>query len=212
MRIKICGVTNLEDAMVIAESGADAIGFVFYPASPRAIQPKEAREIIRHLPPFITTVGVFADQETELEETVDFCGLDLVQLQGNEPPQVCERLGPRAIKAIRVKDQSSLDPMKNYQVRGFVLDTYRKDQLGGTGELFDWRLAIETKKFGRIILAGGLTPENVEEAIRMVKPMGVDVSSGVEEKVGKKSSKKVRQFIQAARSAFHQLEFSNHQS
>lgn len=212
MRIKICGVTNLEDALVIADAGADAIGFVFYPASPRVIQPKEVREIIRHLPPYITTVGVLADQEEEAESIIETCGLDLVQFQGNESPKVCERLGARVVKAIRVKDRSSLDQMKNYQVRAYVLDAYRKDQLGGTGETFDWGLAIEAKKFGRIILAGGLGPDNVTEAIRRVKPMGVDVSSGVEEKLGKKSPKKVRQFIQAARSAFDHLEYSNIQS
>jgi phosphoribosylanthranilate isomerase len=200
IKVKICGLTNLEDALVAAESGADALGFVFYPQSPRCIEPKEAKDIIRKLPPYATMVGVFANAgEDEVLRVMDECGLDLAQLQGDEPPSTCERLGSRAIKAIRVKDLDSLASMKTYSVRAFVLDTYTPENFGGTGKRFDWDLAVEAKQYGRVILAGGLSPENVQKAIQKVRPYGVDVSSGVERRIGKKDPEKVRQFIRMAK-------------
>jgi phosphoribosylanthranilate isomerase len=203
MRVKICGITNLGDALAAAELGADAVGFVFYKESPRAVEAGTVREIIRRLPPFVTTVGVFADWEADaVEKAAADCMLDLVQLQGGEPPDVCARFGPRAIKAIRMKDRSSLDRMSAYSVRAFVLDAYREGQFGGTGKTFDWDLAVEAKRHGRVILAGGLTPENVGSAIGKVSPFAVDVSSGVEIRVGKKDFGKVRRFIENARAAF----------
>jgi phosphoribosylanthranilate isomerase len=203
MRVKICGITNLKDALAAAELGADAVGFVFYPESPRCVEPQTVKNIIRQLPPFVTTVGVFANQgEGEIRRTVEECGLEIIQLQGNEPPDLCMRLGYRVIKAIRVRDRASLNRMIPYRVRAFVLDTYREGQLGGTGETFDWNLAVEAKKFGKIILAGGLTPSNVKQAIELVHPSGVDVSSGVEEAVGKKDHQKIKQFIETAQAAF----------
>ena len=201
-KVKICGLMNLEDALVAAEAGADALGFVLYPRSPRCVKPAAVQEIVRQLPPYVTTVGVFANiGAKEMLDMMEGCGLDLAQLQGDEPPSVCKRLGSKAVKAIRVKNRDSLDLMKNYSVRAFVLDTYTEDNFGGTGKRFDWDLAVEAKKYGRIILAGGLNPENVLEAIQKVRPYGVDVSSGVEERIGKKDPEKIRQFIAKAKEA-----------
>jgi phosphoribosylanthranilate isomerase len=200
IKVKICGLMNLEDALVAAEAGADALGFVLYSRSPRCVEYKTVKEIMRRLPPYVTTVGVFANANVdEILDAMDECDLDLAQLQGDEPPSVCERLGSKAIKAIRVKDRDSLSPMKNYSVRAFVLDTYTEENFGGTGKQFDWDLAVEAKQYGRIILAGGLNPENVREAIQKVRPYGVDVSSGVEQRIGKKDAEKVRQFIARAK-------------
>ena len=199
-KVKICGLTNLEDALNAAEAGADTLGFVLYSKSPRCVKSKTVKEIIRQLPPYVTTVGVFANASVdEILRVMDECGLDLAQLQGDEPPYVCGRLAPKAIKAIRVKNRDSLTSMKDYSVRAFVLDTYTPENFGGTGKRFDWDLALEAKQYGRIILAGGLTPENVREAIQKVRPYGVDVSSGVELRIGKKDPDKVRQFIVKAK-------------
>jgi phosphoribosylanthranilate isomerase len=203
MRVKICGLTSLKDAMTAVEAGADALGFVCYAQSPRAITPAQVKAIIAKLPPFVVTVGVFADpKEEELRAAFDEWGLNVAQLQGDEPPELCDRFPGRVVKAIRVRDRKSIEAMCYYRVRAFVLDTYREDQLGGTGEIFDWSLAKEAKRFGPIILAGGLTPKNVAEAIRKVRPIAVDVSSGVESKLRKKDPKKVKRFIDEARNAF----------
>ena len=200
IKVKICGLTNLEDALIAAEAGADALGFVLYPRSPRCVKSNTVQEIVRQLPPYVTTVGVFANiGAKEIMDIMRGCGLDLAQLQGDEPPSVCKRLGSRAVKAIRVKDRDSLAAMKNYSVRAFVLDTYSTENFGGTGKQFDWNLAVEAKQYGRVILAGGLNPENVREAIETVRPYGVDVSSGVEQRIGKKDPEKVRRFIAGAK-------------
>lgn len=206
MRVKICGITNAQDALMAVDCGADAVGFVFYPESPRSVSSKEVRDIIRQLPPFVMTVGVFANQEQrEIQRVVDECSIDLIQLQGDEPPYLCESFGDRVIKAVRIKDHESLARMDSYAVRAFVLDTYCENQLGGTGKSFDWNIAVEAKKYGRIILAGGLTPQNVTRAIEQVKPSGVDVSSGVEKQIGHKDSDKIRRFIEAAKKSFSQV-------
>jgi phosphoribosylanthranilate isomerase len=200
IRVKICGITNLEDALAAAKFGADAVGFVLYPNSPRYLKPAQAKLIIDQLPPFVTSVGVFAHQPVEeIRRMMEECGFDLVQLQGDESPEFCWRLGSRVVKAIRVKDHGSLKQMAEYSVRAFVLDTYRENQLGGTGERFDWDLAVQARSFGQIILAGGLTPENVQDAIRKVQPYGVDVSTGVEKDIGKKDHVKIENFIRQAR-------------
>jgi phosphoribosylanthranilate isomerase len=202
-RIKICGLTNLKDAMTAVEAGADALGFVCYAQSPRAITPQTIKAIIARLPPFVATVGVFANPtDVELREAFDDWGLGIAQLQGDEPPELCDRFPGRVIKAIRVRDKKSIEMMCYYTVRAFVLDTFRHDQLGGTGETFDWSWAKQAKRFGPVILAGGLTPQNVARAIRTVRPIGVDVSSGIEKTLGKKDPKKVRKFIDEARKAF----------
>jgi phosphoribosylanthranilate isomerase len=201
VRVKICGITNLEDALEAMDAGADALGFVFHPASPRHIFPEEAAKIIRALPPFVQTVGLCVDAQAELvNDTADLCGLDLVQLHGDEPPEYCTMLRRRLIKAFRVKDISSLEPMHHYQtVAGFLLDAWSPDVYGGTGRTFNWEIASAAKQYGPIILAGGLTPANVAEAVSRVTPYGVDVSSGVEVTPGKKDAEKVREFIRQAK-------------
>ena len=197
-RIKVCGITNLEDARAAADLGADALGFIFVPDTPRYIEPEAAKRIIRDLPPFITTVGVFADVPPEvILRTVSTCGLNAVQLHGCETPEYCSEInGPKLIKAFRVKDGNSLSTIPAYRVSAYLLDTYVKGKKGGTGEMFNWDLAIEAKKYGRIIVAGGLTPENVAQAIRRVRPYAVDVGSGVEARPGKKDHSKVKAFIE----------------
>lgn len=203
MRVKICGLTSVEDAVAAVEAGADAVGFVLYKESPRCISVDQAQEIIRHLPPFVTTVGLFVNQPTHwVRVMADRCGVDTFQFQGDETPEYCEGFSQRAIKAIRVRDGTSFNRMAEYRVRAFVLDAYREGEYGGTGQTFDWDLAVTAKAHGRIILAGGLTPDNVADAIRRVRPFAVDVSSGVEGSVrGVKDHGKIRAFIQAAKGA-----------
>lgn len=202
-RVKICGITNIEDAVAAAEYGADAIGFVFQPKSPRAITPETAKNIVSALPPFITTIGVFVNEsKLEIERIIRYVGLNIVQLHGNEPPDAC-RLNRKVIKAIRVKDLTDLESLKRYNVSAFLLDTYSPHTMGGTGQIFNWDIAVEAKKFGRIILAGGLNHENIEEAIKWVRPYGIDVATGVESnKKGEKDHKKLKLFIEKAREAF----------
>ncbi|MDA8170227.1 MAG: phosphoribosylanthranilate isomerase [Nitrospiraceae bacterium] len=201
VKVKICGITNFDDALAAAEFGADALGFVFYKKSPRHIAPDKAAQIIFRLPPFVSTVGVFVDEKKkEIEKIMDRLGLDAAQFHGHEPPEACE-IPRRTIKAIRVKELTDLEPMRHYRVSAFLLDTFTKDAPGGTGQIFNWSIAVDAKPFGKIILAGGLTPENVAEAIRMVKPYGVDVSSGVELEPGIKNHEKLRLFIQRAKEA-----------
>lgn len=201
-RVKICGIRTLEAAQAAAEAGADAVGFVFWPRSRRSIRPEEAAQISRTLPPFVVRVGVFVDERPEvMEEIAEAVGLDAVQLHGDEPPEVCGALRRRVIKAIRVQDPSSLAQAARYEVSAILLDTYAPDTYGGTGRPFDWSLAQEVCGWGRpVILSGGLTPENVGEAIERVRPYGVDVSSGVETD-GKKDPRKIRAFVEAVRRA-----------
>lgn len=204
VKIKICGITNPDDALAAVDFGADALGFVFFKDSPRYISPEKAASIIKMLPSFTTTIGVFADEPPEhVEKTVYTCGIDIIQMHGNETPEAC-KLHRRIIKAIRVKSLESLDPLKSYidSVSAFLLDTYTPNILGGTGQIFNWDIAIEAKQFGRIILAGGLTPENVAEAIMRVSPYAVDVSSGIEAAKGRKDLHKMKLFIERAKAAF----------
>lgn len=201
VRVKICGITNTDDALAAIDYGADALGFVFYEKSPRYIPPEKAGQIIRSLPPFITTVGLFVDEDrNEVEKIIALNNINIVQFHGNEAPETC-LLNRRVIKAIRVKELSDLDSLGNYQVSAFLLDTYTEDLLGGTGQVFNWDIAIEAKRFGRIILAGGLTPENIEKAVKLVRPFAVDVSSGVEMDKGVKDHKKMKLFIKRAKGA-----------
>lgn len=201
IKIKICGITNLEDALAAVECGADAVGFIFYKKSPRFITPKKAAEIILALPPFVTTIGIFVDESAAaISSTIVETGIGVVQLHGDEPPESCS-CSRRIIKAIRVKSLDSLAPLEGFKgrVSAYVLDTYTPDKLGGTGTIFNWDIAVEAKQFGRVILAGGLTPENIVEAIRHVRPYGVDVCSGVEASKGKKDLKKLKLFIERAK-------------
>jgi phosphoribosylanthranilate isomerase len=198
VRIKICGITNLEDALLACELGADALGFIFYPQSPRQVAPETAREIIAQLPPFVASVGVFVDEAAAVvQELAARVGLDWVQLHGQESPEYCRNLGRRVIKGFRIQDKKSLLELKPYRdaVQAFLLDTYKKGQVGGTGESFDWRLVREAKPYGRIILAGGLTPENVAQAIEVAQPQAVDAASGTEAAPGRKDPEKLRAFF-----------------
>jgi phosphoribosylanthranilate isomerase len=198
-KVKICGITNLNDALAAVKYGADALGFVFYRKSPRYIEPEEALDIIRGLPPFVTAVGVFVDEDRdEVERVMGLAGLDVAQFHGNESPDAC-LIRRRVIKAIRVREVKDLDAMHKYKVSAYLLDTYAPHTPGGTGEVFDWDIALEAKKSGRIILAGGLTPENIEEAAKRVRPYAVDVGSGVEAEPGRKDHEKVRLFIERAK-------------
>jgi phosphoribosylanthranilate isomerase len=202
VKVKICGITNLRDALVATEAGADALGFVFVQGSPRYIDPEQVAMIQRRLPPLLSLVGVFADAPLEeVKRVAEVCQLSAVQLHGEENPEYCSSLKRRIIKAFRVRDRSSLADLGRYRVEAFLLDSYSPDHLGGTGKTFDWGLAREGKRYGRLILSGGLTPQNVAEAIRMVRPYAVDVSSGVEGSTGRKDEGKVRRFLEEAAKA-----------
>jgi phosphoribosylanthranilate isomerase len=203
VRVKICGITNLTDAQAAAEAGADALGFVFYEKSPRSVLMKTAAEISRALPPFIMRAGVFVNPTKELvSKAIAECGLSLLQFHGDEPPEFCTQFGLMSMKAFRIRDAGSLKELPKYKTDAWLLDAYSSDTLGGTGEVFNWDLAVEAQKSGRpIFLAGGLTPGNVAEAVRKVRPFGVDVSSGVESSPGKKDHAKVRAFINAVKTA-----------
>lgn len=197
-RVKICGISDVENALVAAEAGADAIGLVFAP-SRRRVTVEQAREIVDALPPFVTKVGLFVDEDpARIEEVADACRLDVVQLHGSESPGFCAALGRTVIKAIRVKDAASLPVMDGYRVAGFLLDSYHPEVAGGTGRTFDWDLAEQVSGRYRVILSGGLTPANVTEAIEKVRPHGVDVSSGVETD-GRKDPAKIREFVMRVR-------------
>ncbi|HSW64677.1 MAG TPA: phosphoribosylanthranilate isomerase [Dissulfurispiraceae bacterium] len=201
LRIKICGITNAGDASAAVEYGADALGFVFYPKSPRSVPPETARMIIESLPPFITTVGVFVNETAETITRIKAeTGINMVQLHGEEPPSFCSEW-PRIIKAFRIAAMSDLDSLAQYSASAFLLDTYSPAEHGGTGQIFNWEVAVEAKRYGRIILAGGLTPDNIAQAVAKVKPYGVDVSSGVEREKGKKDLDKLRLFIERAKAA-----------
>lgn len=200
VRIKICGITNLEDALLAAELGADALGFIFYPKSPRKVATETAREIIARLPPFVASVGVFVNEAAAaVRDLAAQVGLDWVQLHGQESPDYCRNLGRRVIKGFRIKDENSLMELEPYRdaVQAFLLDTYKKGQVGGTGEVFDWHLAREAKPYGRIILAGGLNAENVAQAIEVAQPQAVDAASGTEAAPGRKAPDKLRAFFRA---------------
>ncbi|PWU14765.1 MAG: phosphoribosylanthranilate isomerase [Verrucomicrobia bacterium] len=199
--VKICGITNSEDAQAAIQAGADALGFVFYERSPRKVSVETAASIIRELQPWVVRVGVFVNApEDQVVRAIGECGLTLLQFHGDEPPEYCTQFGLMNMKAFRIRDRASLDSLKQYSTDAWLLDTYVPDLIGGTGQPFNWDLAIEAQRFGRpIFLAGGLTPENVGEAARRVQPYAVDVSSGVEAAPGKKDHAKVRAFIEAVK-------------
>ncbi len=199
VRVKICGITNMEDALMAVEAGADALGFVFFRGSPRCISPEQAAAIIRQLPPFVQTVGLFVNEEpATVNNVADQSGLDLVQLHGEESPNYCDEIRRRVIKAFRVKDHATLDDMTSYHVAACLLDAWSPAAHGGTGTTFNWEIAARAAASNRIILAGGLTSENVAAAVATVHPYAVDVSSGVESAPGKKDAGLVRAFVGAA--------------
>lgn len=204
LKIKICGITNQEDAEIAVQEGADALGFVFYAQSPRYVQPAVAQHIIANLPPLVVPVGVFVNHDLDMVKRVfDDCGLALAQLHGDESLSFCEALQRPMLRAIRLRDRKSFLALAEWKgrigVRGFVVDAFSDTEYGGTGHTTDWSLAAEVAKSAPVLLAGGLTPENVQEAIRQVQPYGVDVSSGVEQSPGRKDPNKIRDFIQSVR-------------
>jgi phosphoribosylanthranilate isomerase len=200
VKVKICGITNYEDAAAAVELGADALGFNFYPKSKRYIEPDQAREIIDRLPPFVTLVGVLVN-EYDLDAITQIAvktKLDVIQFHGDEPPGFCQRASYRwrVIKAVRVSPDFNPTELANYPVSAILLDTHDPNQFGGTGIPFDWSLARKAKHFvSNLILAGGLSPENVIEAIRSVQPYGVDACSCIEESPGRKDRDKLREFL-----------------
>ncbi len=200
MLVKICGITNLEDALAAVEFGADALGFNFFPESPRYIAPEAAKEILAEIPPVVWKVGVFVNESEERvrDLSVDL-RLDYLQFHGDETPFYCEQFATPYWKAFRLKDDKSLDLMKRYHCEYYLVDAFVENAFGGTGIVGNWDLAREAKKSGAIFLAGGLTPENVTEATQTVRPDGVDVASGVEKAPGKKDLQKLESFIERAK-------------
>ena len=201
--IKVCGITKLEDARYAAHVGFDAVGFIFYRNSPRYIAPEKARDIIAALPPFVMTVGVFVDEEPGTVR--DICGLaklSMVQLHGDEPPEYCRSMPLRVIKAFGIDEHFNFRKLAEYEnsnVAAFLLDKHSPELVGGTGQTFDWRLAQNAKEYGKIILAGGINPFNVEAALKEAEPFGIDVNSGVEILPGEKNRVKMRELIEKVR-------------
>jgi phosphoribosylanthranilate isomerase len=200
VKVKFCGMKRLGDALDAARLGVHALGFVFVKGSKRFIEPQHARQIIQKLPPFVLKVGVFANpSEDEVRKIADMCKLDVIQLHGDEDIEFCKKLKEdfRIIKALRVKDESVLEEIPRFNfVDAILLDTYEKDELGGTGKSFEWSIARRARDFDiPIILSGGLKPENVKEAIREVNPYAVDVSSGIEKEPGIKDHELMAKFI-----------------
>ncbi len=209
VRVKICGITNVEDALLACELGAHAIGLNFYEKSPRCISPFTASKIIQKLPPFVAPVGVFVNwQSAPVASLAKALGLAAAQLHGDEPPKLVSEVAKKVpvIKALHVGKGSALPPFAKYRgVIAFLLDAPHSGQYGGTGRTADWTLAQTAAKSHRILLAGGLTPENIAEAILAVHPYAVDVTSGVESKPGKKDPGKVRAFFEEVARANQQI-------
>jgi phosphoribosylanthranilate isomerase len=199
-RVKICGITRWEDAQFAVELGASALGFNFYPASPRYILTEAAKAIILRLPPFVTTVGVFAHENdgAHVAAIAREAGVEAVQLHGPEFPKADGALASfQMIRAVAVPKGAKIEDLTLSGAGAYLLDAFDAESPGGTGKTFDWTLAREAKKYGPVILAGGLTPENVNQAIREARPYAVDVASGVESSPGKKDQAKLRAFFAA---------------
>ena len=203
VKVKICGITNPKDARLAARLGADALGFNFVASSPRCVTKERALAIIESLPPFVTPVGVFMDHDPETVRGIcDFCGIQTVQLHGNEKPSMLGRLtNLRRIKAFRLQKQEDIRRLSRYTCEAYLLDTYVHGVPGGTGATFNWEWAREASSYGPIVVAGGLTPENVAEAVRIARPYGVDVAGGVESEPGKKDRDLMAVFIAMAKGA-----------
>jgi phosphoribosylanthranilate isomerase len=200
--IKICGVTRVEDALCAAQSGVDALGFIFHPASPRYCPPERAREIITTLPWGIATVGVFVNAEADrVAQIVERCGIDLIQLHGDESPQYCRQFPPeRLIKAVFPRTAADLEALEAYDVRAFLVDFRDAEHQGGTGKRADWNLAARIAKEHPLILAGGLNDENIVSALATVAPCAVDLNSGVEQVPGIKDHERLRRIVALIRS------------
>ncbi|HJR06159.1 MAG TPA: phosphoribosylanthranilate isomerase [Pyrinomonadaceae bacterium] len=210
VKVKVCGITNLEDALAALEAGADALGFNFYARSPRYIAPEDARRIIRALPASMFCVGVFVnevDAET-VAGKAETAGVAAVQLHGDESPEYCAALGVhRVIKALRVGEDFAPEQAAQFPSESILLDAYSPRARGGTGETFDWELARRTRELvAQLYLAGGLTPDNVASAITAVRPFAVDVCSGVELAAGQKDAVRMRAFVAAVRACEKNLD------
>ena len=199
--IKICGITNIDDAMEAASLGVDALGFIFAP-SPRRLHESAAGDIVRRLPSSTWKVGVFVNEELkQVRRIAENCGLDAVQLHGKEPPEYCRQIPFWVIKAVGVKDVGSLEELEGYSCASILLDAPGTDRAGGTGKAFCWEIALEARKKRNFILSGGLNPMNVYQAIQKLRPLGVDVCSGVEKIPGKKDHSKMIEFVKEVRKA-----------
>jgi phosphoribosylanthranilate isomerase len=209
-QIKICGITSRTDALAVAACGADALGFIFYSSSPRHVTPDLARAICRDLPDGVVRVGVFVNEDiSKVIEIVDFCGIDLIQLHGDEPPDYCRRFpAERLIKAVSFQGDGDPAALAHYTVRAILLDQREAERYGGTGKQSDWNWAGRIKTLYPLILAGGLHEGNIEEAIRTVAPDAVDFNSGVEHTPGKKDPEKVKRIIEIIRSKTHDKTFT----
>ena len=204
MKVKVCGITSYEDAVLAVDQGVDALGFNFFPPSPRYMDPADAREIIRRLPPFIVTVGLFVnmDGRSEVSKIARAAGVKVLQFHGDEDPEYCRSFKEwPLIKALRIGKDAVFENLEQYPVQGFLLDAKDDALFGGTGKSFDWQLAKNIGQVRPIILAGGLKAENVREAIKVVDPYAVDVCSGVESVPGKKSVQKLTEFMDEVRHA-----------
>jgi phosphoribosylanthranilate isomerase len=200
MKVKICGITREEDAWTAVQAGADALGFIFVRASKRWIEPERARAIITGLPPGVIPVGVFVNApRQEIGNVVETAGIRLLQLHGEESPEDASGFGVPVWKGFRVRPGFDLRSLSGYAVNGFLLDNYVAGMYGGTGRTFDWETAIAAKKYGPIILSGGITPDNVVEAMRRVAPYAIDVNSGVESAPGVKDADKIHRLFEAVR-------------
>lgn len=208
-RVKICGMTRAADAACAVAAGVDALGFIFFAKSPRNIAPEAARAIIAGLPPFIDTVGVFVNETmSRVEEMVQSCGLNTIQLHGAETPEYCRQLASalpcsRLLKAFRIGSHSTAADLAPYGevVQGYLLDTYQKDAEGGTGLAFDWQLIKRLQLSRPFLLAGGLDCDNIRQALDQVQPYGVDANSGLEDAPGEKNHQKIKSFLAKIRQA-----------
>ena len=198
MKVKICGITNEDDAHAAIEAGAHALGFIFADASPRCVAPGDVYNIIKTLPPFVTTVGVFVNSSREkVLRTIQATGIQAIQFHGEESPEELQGYFLPTYKAFRVDERFDVTSLQQYQSKIFLLDTFVDGVRGGTGKTFNWGIAIEAKRFGRVVLSGGLRPDNIAEAVRTVQPYAIDVNSGVESSPGKKDKQKLKDLFSA---------------
>lgn len=202
IKVKICGITNLEDALNSIKAGCNALGFVFYRKSPRHITPEKAIRIIKHIPAHILKIGVFVNAKAKtIKGIARLCNLDMLQFHGNESPEFCQKFkGYKIIKAFRVKDKIDPQQIIKYKTFAYLFDTFVKSRVGGTGKKFNWMAVRHLGGFRKpIFLSGGLNAKNVAEAIKQVRPDWVDVSSSVETKPGKKDYKKIKELVEAVK-------------
>ncbi len=201
-RVKICGITRQEDARIACNCGADALGFIFYSKSPRYISPGDAAAIISTLGPFVNCVGVFVNEsESTIRRVAQRSGIDTIQLHGDEPPRLVQTLAPfHVIKSFAIREEKDLDALTRYHCNGYLLDTWNASVHGGSGHTFDWSIAARAvQDHTHVILAGGLGPVNIADALEQVRPWGVDLNSGVEIKPGQKNPRKMKHAIDIAK-------------